>query len=120
MFEPAALSLQIEGPNRRCLSASSYGSIQRLTFVPALNQQLFGGSRSTVNARSGAAELSRCIHFSFSSVSLQVDQSEGMLSEDVQEKGFALMCISKPLSDCKILCIEEEELLGQMMHSGEL
>lgn len=50
----------------------------------------------------------------------QVDQSEGMLSEDVQEKGFTLMCIAKPLSDCKILCIEEEELLGQMMHSGEL
>ncbi|CAK9210203.1 unnamed protein product [Sphagnum jensenii] len=42
----------------------------------------------------------------------EVNQKEGMLSEDVIEKGYALMCVSYPLSDCKIRSIPEDELLS--------
>jgi len=40
-------------------------------------------------------------------VSGQVDQSGSMLSEDVAGKGYALLCVAQPLSDCKILTITE-------------
>eukprot|EP00271_Cylindrocystis_brebissonii_P008636 TRINITY_DN23103_c0_g1_i1.p1 TRINITY_DN23103_c0_g1~~TRINITY_DN23103_c0_g1_i1.p1 ORF type:complete len:177 (-),score=14.81 TRINITY_DN23103_c0_g1_i1:510-1040(-) len=42
----------------------------------------------------------------------QVDQSEGMLSDDVQEKGYTLLCASYARSNCKIRIIPEEELLS--------
>ncbi|XP_047332200.1 ferredoxin C 1, chloroplastic [Impatiens glandulifera] len=42
----------------------------------------------------------------------KVDQSEGMLSDDVVERGYALMCASYPRSDCHIQIIPEEELLS--------
>lgn len=42
----------------------------------------------------------------------EVDQSEGMLSDDVVEKGYALMCSSYPRSDCSIRTIPEDELLS--------
>ncbi|CAI5970781.1 unnamed protein product [Closterium sp. NIES-64] len=45
-------------------------------------------------------------------ISGEVDQSEGMLSDDVMEQGYALMCASYPKSDCKIRVIPEEELLS--------
>ncbi|KAI0497537.1 hypothetical protein KFK09_020768 [Dendrobium nobile] len=41
-----------------------------------------------------------------------VDQSEGMLSEDVIASGYALLCVSHPLSDCVIRTIPEDELLS--------
>lgn len=41
-----------------------------------------------------------------------VDQSEGMLSDDVVERGYALLCVSYPKSDCKVRIIPEEELLS--------
>ncbi|XVF63105.1 hypothetical protein PTKIN_Ptkin09bG0062200 [Pterospermum kingtungense] len=41
-----------------------------------------------------------------------VDQSEGMLSDDVVERGYALLCVSYPKSDCHIKTIPEEELLS--------
>ncbi|XP_074292324.1 ferredoxin C 1, chloroplastic [Silene latifolia] len=41
-----------------------------------------------------------------------VDQSEGMLSDDVIERGYALMCVAYPLSDCTVQVIPEEELLS--------
>ncbi|XP_057948547.1 ferredoxin C 1, chloroplastic [Malania oleifera] len=41
-----------------------------------------------------------------------VDQSEGMLSDDVVERGYALLCASYPRSDCHIRTIPEEELLS--------
>ena len=37
----------------------------------------------------------------------QVDQTGSMLSEDVSEKGYALLCVAQPLSDCKIATITE-------------
>ncbi|XP_010435052.1 PREDICTED: uncharacterized protein LOC104718925 [Camelina sativa] len=41
-----------------------------------------------------------------------VDQSGGMLSDDVVERGYALLCASYPTSDCHIKMIPEEELLS--------
>lgn len=45
-------------------------------------------------------------------VSGVVDQSDGMLSDDVVDKGYALLCASYPRSDCHIQVIPEEELLS--------
>lgn len=53
-------------------------------------------------------------------VSGRVDQTAGMLDEDVQEKGYALLCVAQPQSDCEVQTIEEEELLAEVMHSGAL
>ncbi|CAK9150863.1 unnamed protein product [Ilex paraguariensis] len=41
-----------------------------------------------------------------------VDQSEGMLSDDVVERGYTLLCVSYPQSDCHIRTIPEDELLS--------
>ncbi|GMY27405.1 ferredoxin C 1, chloroplastic-like [Fagus crenata] len=41
-----------------------------------------------------------------------VDQSEGMLSDDVVERGYALLCVAYPSSDCHIRTIPEDELLS--------
>ncbi|KAL7123980.1 hypothetical protein ABFS83_14G017800 [Erythranthe nasuta] len=45
-------------------------------------------------------------------ISGKVDQSDGMLSDDVVERGYALMCASYPRSDCRVKIIPEEELLS--------
>lgn len=45
-------------------------------------------------------------------ISGTVDQSEGMLSDDVVERGYALLCASYPKSDCHIRTIPEDELLS--------
>ncbi|KAJ0092875.1 hypothetical protein Patl1_25364 [Pistacia atlantica] len=45
-------------------------------------------------------------------ISGSVDQSDGMLSDDVVERGYALLCASYPRSDCTIKTIPEDELLS--------
>ncbi|KAL3578182.1 hypothetical protein D5086_019686 [Populus alba] len=45
-------------------------------------------------------------------ISGSVDQSDGMLSDDVVERGYALLCAAYPRSDCQISVIPEEELLS--------
>lgn len=40
-------------------------------------------------------------------VSGQVDQSAGMLDESAKAKGYALLCVSEPKSDCRIQVIDE-------------
>lgn len=41
-----------------------------------------------------------------------VDQSEGILSDDVIAHGYAFLCASYPRSDCRIRTIPEDELLS--------
>lgn len=36
-----------------------------------------------------------------------MDQTAGMLDEAVQEKGYALLCVAQPKSDCEVQTIEE-------------
>ncbi|KAI3815088.1 hypothetical protein L1987_14742 [Smallanthus sonchifolius] len=48
-----------------------------------------------------------------------VDQSEGMLSEDVIERGYSLLCVSYPKSDCHIKIIPEEELLSLQLATAD-
>ncbi|KAM0857859.1 hypothetical protein ACQ4PT_048180 [Festuca glaucescens] len=44
-------------------------------------------------------------------VSGKVDQSDGMLSDDVVAQGYTLLCAAYPRSDCTIRVIPEDELL---------
>ncbi|GAU17246.1 hypothetical protein TSUD_109610 [Trifolium subterraneum] len=48
-------------------------------------------------------------------ISGTVDQSDGMLSDDVVERGYALLCASYLRSDCIIRVIPEEELLSMQL-----
>ncbi|XP_059291176.1 ferredoxin C 1, chloroplastic [Lycium ferocissimum] len=49
----------------------------------------------------------------------KVDQSDGMLSDDVVERGYALLCASYPKSDCHIRVIPEEELLSLQLATAD-
>ncbi|KAK1432342.1 hypothetical protein QVD17_09238 [Tagetes erecta] len=48
-----------------------------------------------------------------------VDQTEGMLSDDVIERGYSLLCVSYPKSDCQIKIIPEEELLSLQLATAD-
>lgn len=52
-------------------------------------------------------------------ISGSVDQSEGMLSDDVVDRGYALLCASYPRSDCLIKTIPEEELLALQLATAD-
>ncbi|CAD7695699.1 unnamed protein product [Ostreobium quekettii] len=45
----------------------------------------------------------------------EVDQSGAMMSEDVAEKGFALLCVAQPQTDCKIKTCSEDEYLDEQL-----
>jgi len=51
-------------------------------------------------------------------VSGTVDQTGAMLSDDVVDKGYALLCVCVPQTDVKIKTITEEELLDQQLVAG--
>ncbi|GLC42785.1 Ferulic acid decarboxylase 1 [Pleodorina starrii] len=51
-------------------------------------------------------------------VSGKVDQSGSMLSDDVAEKGYTLLCVATPKSDCKVMTISEDELLDLQLVAG--
>jgi ferredoxin len=44
-----------------------------------------------------------------------VDQSAGMLSNDVKEKGYVLLCCALAQSDISVRVIPEEELMDEVM-----
>ncbi len=37
----------------------------------------------------------------------KVDQSGSMLSDDVADKGYALLCMAVPQSNCKVVTVSE-------------
>lgn len=45
----------------------------------------------------------------------EVDQGAAMLSDDVRDKGYALMCMSTPMSDVVIQEVTEAEILDQQL-----
>lgn len=49
----------------------------------------------------------------------EVDQSDGMLSDDVVAQGYALLCASYPRSDCTIRVIPEDELLKVQLATAD-
>lgn len=51
-------------------------------------------------------------------VSGELDQSGSMLSDDVEEKGYALLCCAKPLGDVVIQTVTEDELLDEQLCSS--
>eukprot|EP00884_Botryococcus_braunii_P007731 jgi/Botrbrau1/1695/Bobra.116_2s0037.1 len=50
-------------------------------------------------------------------VSGQVDQSAGMLDEAAIAKGYTLLCVAEPQSDCRLKIITEDELLEEVLCS---
>ncbi|PIA31764.1 hypothetical protein AQUCO_04900211v1 [Aquilegia coerulea] len=52
-------------------------------------------------------------------ISGSVDQSDGMLSDDVVEKGYTLLCVAYPRSDCQVKIIPEEELLSLQLATSD-
>ena len=46
-------------------------------------------------------------------VSGRLDQPNSMLSDDVQEEGYTLLCVATPLADCVIDEITEAEILSK-------
>ena len=60
-------------------------------------------------------KLGVCMNCAARLVSGEVDQSAGMLRDDVQEKGYTLLCIAIPQTDVEVKVIEEEELLAEVM-----
>ncbi len=62
-------------------------------------------------------KLGVCMNCAARLVGGQVDQSAGMLSDDVKEKGYVLLCCALPQSDVEVKVIEEEELLAEVMQT---
>jgi 2Fe-2S type ferredoxin len=45
----------------------------------------------------------------------EVDMSAGMIDADVAARGYTLLCIATPKSDVVVQCIDEEELLKEVL-----
>lgn len=45
----------------------------------------------------------------------KVDQTAAMLSDDVRDKGYALMCVATPTTDCTVKEITEAEILDEQL-----
>ncbi|KAL4419433.1 hypothetical protein ABPG77_006360 [Micractinium sp. CCAP 211/92] len=56
-----------------------------------------------------------CLRCSAKIESGDVEQPGGMISEESQAQGYALMCVAFPKSDCKIRVIPEDELVDAIM-----
>ena len=52
-------------------------------------------------------KLGVCMTCPAKMISGTVDQSGSMLSDDIAGKGYALLCVAQPTSDCKIMTISE-------------
>ena len=60
-----------------------------------------------LSASDADCKLGVCMTCPAKMISGTVDQSGSMLSEDVAGKGYALLCVAQPTSDCKIITITE-------------
>ncbi|GFR42793.1 hypothetical protein Agub_g3757 [Astrephomene gubernaculifera] len=50
-------------------------------------------------------------------ISGTVDASAGMASDDVAEKGYTLLCVATPTSDCKVVTCSEDEILDLQLNA---
>ena len=66
-----------------------------------------GGVRSAARPPPTATPYDPPQNCSAKLVAGEVDQKAGMLSEDVQAKGYALLCVSVPQGDCSVRVIPE-------------
>lgn len=51
-------------------------------------------------------------------ISGSVEQAGSMLSDDVAAKGYTLLCVATPTTDCKVMTISEDELLDLQLVAG--
>eukprot|EP00238_Polyblepharides_amylifera_P014239 CAMPEP_0196583572 /NCGR_PEP_ID=MMETSP1081-20130531/43933_1 /TAXON_ID=36882 /ORGANISM="Pyramimonas amylifera, Strain CCMP720" /LENGTH=105 /DNA_ID=CAMNT_0041904505 /DNA_START=202 /DNA_END=519 /DNA_ORIENTATION=- len=45
-----------------------------------------------------------------------VDLGTGMLSDDVTDMGFTLLCVAMPLEDCNVTVVDDDDLLEVQLH----
>ena len=60
--------------------------------------------------------MGTCCRCSARLLSGELDMSAGMIDADVAAKGYTLLCISTPKSDVVVQCIDEEELLNEVLN----
>ncbi|KAI5650938.1 hypothetical protein M9H77_36943 [Catharanthus roseus] len=109
-----------KGSSRRRLSCTSAQSYKVVIEHEGKTTELEVDSDETILSKaidSGMdvphdCKLGVCMTCPAQLLSGTVDQSEGMLSDDVVERGYALLCAAYPRSDCHIRTIPEEELLS--------
>ncbi|KAK9810845.1 hypothetical protein WJX73_001480 [Symbiochloris irregularis] len=106
-FVPAAYKVEIQGPNGSSTIEVEEGETILQT---ALDQ----GIELSHDCKMGV-----CMTCPAKLVSGEVDQSAGMLDDTAKEKGYALLCVSEPQSDCKVAVIEEDEILEEVLCSSK-
>ena len=88
-----------------CTMASSHVP-RGLQVQGCIAMQLFPPQNADVREVMHLMSLARAT-FACTQISGDVDQSAGMLDNEAKEKGYALMCVAEPQSDCRIRVIEE-------------